>query len=432
MKKITSLGNVKYVMIAFAFVIIPFSLFAQIPSGFIAKFPFDNNSPVDASGSGYDATFSGSVTDLNRFGTANSAVAFTQGTSKGSFPLSLASAVQTDFSIGFWFKTTMAASSHPQWYGGNALIDAEMGGVTADWGMALIDGGKVSLGIGNSDITIKSPLNTYNDGSWHFVTATRNAAAGTIRLYMEGVEVVSNTGTYTGALNAPNSIGIGSNPGANAAAYTGSIDDVIFYNRVLSDAEVTALYNSLSASVLPLKWLSFTGTWQKNNSLLQWQVAAVQNNHHFEIESSNDGIRFIQKGSVANNGGTGNTAATSYTFLDNNAATKSPLYYRIKQVDIDGKFTFSKTIKMLAGNGIVKKPTIQSNPVATQLVLLNDNRSQVYQLEIVDASGRPVMNKSVKNAEAVIRTDVQQLKAGFYTVKMHTADGVTVLPWIKQ
>jgi hypothetical protein len=297
--------------------------------------------------------------------------------------------------------------------------------------VALIDGGAVSMGIGNPDITIKTPLSNYNNGSWHFVTVTRNAAAGTIRLYMAGVQVAVSTTTTTAALSAPNSIRMGSNPCVPAGVYTGSLDDIIVYNRVLTAAEVTGLYNSMNAFVLPLQWISFSGKWQDNKVVLQWEVDAVVNNDRFEIEHSTDGINFNRKGIVENNGGAISTGRSLYTFSDNNIF-KGTNYYRIKQVDKDGGVSYSRVIRLAAGNGNVKKLYLRTNPVAGELVLMNDDKAQVYQLEIADVSGRIVVKKVVQTADAVIRSDVQQLKVGYYTVKVHTSNGVTVLPWIKQ
>lgn len=422
---------IKIVFSAFSFLAIPAFLLAQIPGGFMGEYRLDNNTATDQSGNNYHGTLAATSNDANRFGSANKSVAFNAGSSSGSLPPAMATAVQNDFSLGFWFKTSMIAPSSGAWYGGSALIDAEVCGVTSDWGVALIDGGAVSAGIGNPDITIKTPLSNYNNGSWHFVTVTRNAAAGTIRLYMAGVQVAVSATTTTAALNAPTSIRMGSNPCVPGGVYTGSLDDIIVYNRVLTAAEVTGLYNSMNAFALPLQWISFSGKWQDNKAVLQWEVEDVVNNDRFEIEHSTDGVNFNRKGIVENNGGLTGTGRSLYTFSDNNPA-KGTHYYRIRQVDTDGRFSYSKTITLVAGNESVKKLYMRSNPVAAELVLMNDDQAQVYQLEIADVSGRILMNKLVQTADAVIRSDVRQLKPGYYTIKVYASNGVMVLPWIKQ
>lgn len=422
----------KIFLIAFAFLITPTFLLAQIPSGIIAQYLLDGNTAPDQSGNNYNGTLTNTVTTSNRFGTSNSAIALTAGVSTGSLPVSLVTAVQNDFSMSFWFKTSMTAPNSSAWYGGTALIDAEVCGATSDWGVALIDGGGVCFGIGVYDITIKSPLNNYNDGTWHFVTVTRNATAGTIKLYIAGTQVALSTTTTTVPLTAPNSIRLGSNPCAPNGVYTGSLDDVLFYNRVLTDTEVTSLYTTLNSYALSLEWISFSGNWQNNKAQLQWEVAAVINNDRFEIEHATDGINFTSAGTVLNNAGVNLNNKLRYNFTDNNFNSSATNYYRIKQIDIDGKFSYSKTIKLSAAAISSKKLYLRSNPVAGELVLMNDEQTLIQQLEIADASGRKVTSQQLKSTDAIIRSSVQQLKAGYYTVKIYTANGFTVIPFVKQ
>jgi hypothetical protein len=402
---------------------------AQIPTGAVGDYQLNNNTATDQSGNNYNGSLSGTTNDADRFSTANSAVAFVAGTGSGSFPSLLVTAIQNDFTIGFWFKTTMTANSHSQWYGGSALVDAEMCGGTSDFGMSLIDGGKVCVGIGGSDITLKSPESNYNDGNWHFITATRNAATGVVKLYLEGLEVASTTAS-TAARTAPTSIRMGSNPCAPGGVYTGSLDDVIFYDRVLTTTEVGELYTA--SSVLPLRWISVSGSWQRSKALLKWEVGNVLDNDRFEIERSTNGINFTTVGSVPNNSGFAGAAASVYNFSDNFDAAKGTIYYRIKQVDKDGRFSYSKTIKLLADNSAKEKITLRSNPVTSDLIVLNEHHVQVTTINIVDASGKIVASKIIKKADSIIRYNVQQLPAGYYIAMIASSDGNTALAFIKQ
>src|ERR1700742_1986433 len=102
---------------AIFFALLPFFLFAQLPSGAIALYPL-NNSTNDVSGNGYNGTLPATISTANRFATAGTSTGFTAGTSTGTFPGSLVTAMQNDFSIGYWFNTTMTAPSSTQWFGG--------------------------------------------------------------------------------------------------------------------------------------------------------------------------------------------------------------------------------------------------------------------------------------------------------------------------
>ncbi|MEP6746450.1 MAG: LamG domain-containing protein, partial [Bacteroidota bacterium] len=325
---------------------LPFFIYAQIPSGAVAKYELNTNA-TDIGGNNYNGTLTSTANTTDRFGTANSALAFTAGTSTGTLPSGLATAMQTDFSLGYWFKTTMIANSSTQWYGGNALLDAEVCGNANDWGTALIDGGKVSFGIGNTDITIKSPSASYNDGNWHFVTATRNASAGTIILYVDGVSVASTAGTNTSALNAPVLIGLGRNPCNAGGVFTGSLDDIIAYNRVLTATEVNNLYVFLSAFTLPVKWLSFTGEFAGKNIILKWEVEQTEGNDHFEAENSSDGIHFSMEGIIQSKDGVSSGSGKEMYHFSSTNPSAGTHFYRIRQVDKDGNYSYSKTIKLV-------------------------------------------------------------------------------------
>ena len=406
---------------------VPIALFSQSA---IAMYLL-NNTANDISGNNYNGSLNATSATTNRFGTINTATFFDFGlSSTGTLPLDLVTAVNDDFTLGFWFKTSMSASSSSQWYGGNALVDAEVCGVTADWGTALIDGGKVAMGIGNPDITIKSIAN-YNDDSWHFVTVTRSRSAGTIILYMDGVQEASSTGTYTGALNAANNIRLGSNPCAPGAVYTGSLDDFIFYNRVLSNTEVTALYNHLNAFVLPVSWISFSGVLKENQVKLSWQVEAAEKNDHFEVEHSTDGSRFFKKATLRESDGIKTGPGRSlFTYLDA-GLEKGNQFYRIKQVDKDGSYSFSKTIQFRVDYKL-SGFHLRSNPVTDELVLVNADQTKVLQLQVADMSGRILLNRQAKSTNTIIITSAGKLAPGHYLLKIRSASGVMTIPWIKK
>lgn len=116
---------------------LPCLVLAQLPSGAAALYPL-NNSADDISGNGYNGSLTGTASTTNRLATASAATGFTAGSSSGTLPGSLVTALQNDFSIGYWFKTSMTAPSSTQWYGGTALVDAEVCGGTSDCGCRAI------------------------------------------------------------------------------------------------------------------------------------------------------------------------------------------------------------------------------------------------------------------------------------------------------
>jgi hypothetical protein len=156
--------------------------------------------------------------------------------------ITIARTIQDDFTLSCWFKTTQSVSTAgAAWYNGAGLIDAEVGGVTNDFGLAMV-GGKVAFGVGNPDTTISSSL-SYNDNIWHQATATRVKSTGAMNLYMDGMSVVTGTGN-TGSLTSPPSLRIGSiQTGTSTGFLSGSISTVQIYNRALSATEILSNYN---------------------------------------------------------------------------------------------------------------------------------------------------------------------------------------------
>lgn len=102
------------------------------------------------------------------------------------------------------------------------------------------------------------------------------------------------------------------------------------------------------ANPLPVSWLSFTGARQADGSaLLNWSTASELNNSHFEVEKTTDGKTFTKIDEVKGSGTT--NKISRYTYTDKNAGPGT-VYYRLKQVDFNKKFEYSKLVAV-KGNG---------------------------------------------------------------------------------
>lgn len=136
-------------------------------------------------------------------------------------------------------------------------------------------------------------------------------------------------------------------PGGVIAGASASEKIRIGNTEVFSGAELPvtgpAIANSTTGSftdfALPVKFLSFTVTASANASLLQWATASEAGADRYEIERSTDGNNWLRIGVVA---AAGNTNVTSnYAYSDRNAPAVAALYYRIRQVDNDGRFEYT-------------------------------------------------------------------------------------------
>jgi hypothetical protein len=116
----------------------------------------------------------------------------------------------------------------------------------------------------------------------------------------------------------------------------------------LNTAMATGSYNNLYAAVLavtginlPIALSTFQARSEEGGILITWKVSSELNNDYMAIEKSRDGLQFQEIGRVKGRGTA--TSAFTYSFVDAHPLS-SINYYRLKQVDTDGKFTYSKTI----------------------------------------------------------------------------------------
>ena len=98
------------------------------------------------------------------------------------------------------------------------------------------------------------------------------------------------------------------------------------------------------AGSLPVKYLSFEGKKIANSLLLNWITTEEINNNYFQIERSFNGIDFMQIGLALD--GFENGIKKEYAFKDYSDLLKNKeiIYYRLKQIDNDGNYTFSKNL----------------------------------------------------------------------------------------
>lgn len=406
----------------------PLAALAQLPAGSVALYPF-NNSAADVSGNGFNGTLTATTADINRFGTSGSATAFILGTSTGTLPSGLVTALANDFTVGYWVKTTMVAPSSTQWYGGSALVDAEVCGGTSDWGTALINGGQIAFGIGNPDITIISPL-SYNDGAWHFVTATRAAAAGVITLFVDGSQVATISGTSTAARTAPPLIGLGRNPCAAGGVFTGSLDDIIAYNSTLTPTQVSNLYSFYSSIALPIHWGSFTGQVKTGAVYLTWTTENSSGDARFKVERSAPGGAFSSIGEVSAAEGTPAAAGSAiYGFVDTHPASGDN-DYRIEGIDADGNSSWTSVLDLRVSPASAGIRLLQ-NPVADELTLVNSGGIAINRLQVLDVAGRVVLDQAPQSSNTLVGLPTAGLKSGYYFLRVGESSTMVTLAFVK-
>lgn len=175
---------------------------------------------------------------------------------------------------------------------------------------------------------------------------------------------------------------------------------------------------------LPLNFVSFNGNINSDNAAaLSWIITDAVNNNHFEIEHSTDGINFERVGTVADALNKG--VAAIYHFVDKDAKDGSS-FYRIKQVDNDGNFTYSKVVSLYLRTASSIK--IFPNPASSilQVVLpLNAISVTVY-----DAASKKVLQLDVRQKFSV-QLDIARMAQGKYYLEIATLNNKVVKNFVK-
>lgn len=181
----------------------------------------------------------------------------------------------------------------------------------------------------------------------------------------------------------------------------------------------TAVGVNVSCSALPVNLTGFSATTVDEKVKLDWETASETNNAYFEIERSADVKSFAKIGQVA--GQINSSALIQYSFIDEQPQSGIN-YYRLRQVDLDGKFEYSKIRSAIVENGITIN--ISPNPTDDYIVLrgLPENSS----FEIVDLNGSNKYQKLVKDNAAEHRVNVSQYGSGLYIVRITSGDKVEV------
>lgn len=324
------------------------------------------------------------------------------------------------------------------------------------------------LGAGHNFNNAEDPT-VLEANTWYHVAVTYDAATGTMILYKNGVAVATSIApTYTESALFLGAIYVG----RIDYFFQGIIDQVKIWNVVRTPAEIvgeftcnqvggdanlvafypftqgiaggdntglTALGDSIVTDphngilknfaltgstsnwiaagylcgTLPVQLSNFSVVRSRNGVELKWGTATEINNKGFQIQRSTDGRNNWKD--VAFVPGAGNTNLSqiySYTDL---SPEKGINYYRLRQVNYDGKGTYSeiKSIRVAQLSQLILYPTLATSTVTLEVAstdMLNTN------LSIYDAQGRKVQQERLINQKQQI--NISGLQNGMYLIKL--------------
>jgi photosystem II stability/assembly factor-like uncharacterized protein len=236
----------------------------------------------------------------------------------------------------------------------------------------------------------------------------------------EGVLLYSNgifTGSVVDVVTGQDYI-IYSNDGTSYTAmpqetYAGITAGVVEGNDFNLVARSNGFFSTVFPSQLPVTYNYFRGVAVNKTSRLTWSTSSENGSKGFEVMHSSNGSDWKEVGFVS--ALSGNTAQKTYGF-DHINPVEGINYYKLVQVDVDGKKSAGKIITLTFGSqsGI----NVYPNPVLDYLNIRND-KNLPGQVKIFNAAGQPVIIQKIQGT--FMRINMAGFKSGLYHVEISTS-----------
>ncbi|GAA4352150.1 hypothetical protein GCM10023185_11540 [Hymenobacter saemangeumensis] len=183
------------------------------------------------------------------------------------------------------------------------------------------------------------------------------------------------------------------------------------YRPAITSFSIWTLGNELAP--LPVELLTFTAVKQGTKVELNWRTATERNSSHFDVERSRDGRSFEHIGSRVAQGNS--NSPTDYALTDANyPGETNTLYYRLKQVDLDGTFTYSPVRTVQLGRSLTTLE-VYPNPAKAAVTVIGAVAGAP--VVVYDALGRAIVQAKA-DADGAARLSLPaDLAAGVYLVK---------------
>lgn len=192
-------------------------------------------------------------------------------------------------------------------------------------------------------------------------------------------------------------------------------------NRGLTSNTSTFTLPVLSA--LPVTLTNFAANWNNNTVALSWTTEQEFNSDKFIVEKSSDGANW-QVMAIVNAAG---NSITTKKYTASDAQPGQVNYYRLKQVDLNAVYVYSKVIRMSSDARTTTSVKVFPNPVvANATITTNSNTSQSVKIKVYNNAGMMVKELSrqlVTGTNNIDIPNVNTLSNGFYIVSVEDATG---------
>jgi len=181
-------------------------------------------------------------------------------------------------------------------------------------------------------------------------------------------------------------------------------------------------------TVLPIELISFTGNLVEHNSILNWRTSSELNNQEFDVQWSPDGIHFTTLGIVPSKGSSSTNEYYTYTHVQ---PLNGVNYYRLKEIDNDGKFAYSETVAILVTDSPVTDPFLYPNPARNSITLNLGSVVPQMDMSLYNVDMQLLRKQDLLNAALTTNIDISQLPPGVYFLQVNKNGKQVVLRFVK-
>jgi len=322
---------------------------------------------------------------------------------------------KNSFSISMWMKsssTTPAYLFHKGTFAKNAGT-----GATGKWYGVELKNNLIYFSVDDDVNKSTAQFNsaTFLTNNWVHVVFVRNITDKTLKIYRDGVQVVSateNNTSLTNGIGAAEALFLANNNDLNAP-FKGALDEVKFYNYALSATEIS---NLSQTNTLPVTLVDFVSKAEGNQVKIQWTTASENKNEKFVVEKSTNGKDFSFLQEVKGSGTT--TAVNLYTAWDNSPSVGTN-YYRLSQYDLDGGSQIIGLSSVKFNLGKQNAITVYPNPAGKQINVSVAEDIRKANISIVSLRGEEIYNNQLVAEDGVFKVNLlEKPQSGIYILRI--------------
>lgn len=296
-----------------------------------------------------------------------------------------------------------------------------------------IHNGSLCLGVYNNSTynhCITYPVSGTTD---YMVTTNFDSNSDELKVYINGeyIDQLNLTnftinrhtgGVGLGGINGRTRTHLGELDGPNNG-FTGSIGEMIYFNESLNETEVIDLTDFVGPEYgftsdyesLPIELLSFSVSINDKANTLKWTTATELDNDYFTLEKSKDGIEFEIFEMVE---GAGNSLSRLDYQIDD-ATPFQTTYYRLKQTDFDGKFTYSNII--VAEN---KTSNFEISMNSSSIAISTNEVAENAYVEVYTVDGKLVKQEKLQGTHTQIEMERKTSNPSILILRIYNGEQI--------